>query len=223
MELLRAIFLTLNQSAIADEVPTAPSVRGYLVPLAAAAVYLSFLLSLMAAFAAMWGKRWLGVDSRSVGKTIIEHCEDRQKKHDEFKTWRSKIYIVSPPLMLCAAIQLLGCGVYINLTAANTNLHYILAPFALIGAFYLLACSLCTGRHANRPTVLLGPEVEAVSHLVAALHSIATAGISFMQASTLVPGNNPPARFVGGDYPPFVPNSPRGAPLTTSPDVAPFS
>ena len=179
-ELLRAILLALNQSAIADETLTAPFDQKDPPIFAAACVYLSSLLSLLAAFAAMWGKRWLSDDLRSAGETMIERCGDRQRKRDEFKTWRSWMFIESPPFMLSIVIQLLILGVCAN-AAPNNTVRIILIPVVILGALYV-AASLYGTNHAPIP---VDPWMEAGFRPVAALHSIAAAGISLCKRPLL--------------------------------------
>ena len=140
-------------------------------------MYASFLLSLLAAFAAMWGKRWLGDDLQSAGKTLIErpHCGERQSKRDESKKWRFWIYIGSPPRLLYFAIVLLVFGVYVNLLTLNTTILFVLAPVIVSGLLYVLASSLGTHPHISILPVV--PWMGAGYRPVDALHSIAAPGL----------------------------------------------
>lgn len=164
---------------ITDETLTAPPDKEDPPTFAAATMYMSLLLSLLAAFAAMWGKRWLGDDLRSTGRTMIEHCGDRQRKHDEFKKWRFWIYIEAPPFMLYAAILLLVFGFYVNLATVNTTVFFALAPLVFSGLLYVLASFVGAAQHPHRPTLPVVPRnsgKQAGSRIAAAFRSVA-AGI----------------------------------------------
>ena len=138
---------------------------------------MSLLLSLFAAFAAMWGKRWLGSDLRNAGRTMIEHCGDRQRKCDEFKKWRFELYIEAPAIMLYIAIFLLVIGVYVDLGPVNTTLTIALFPMIPLGALFILISFLGTLRRSRYPAVPSSGKKPG-SRITAALRSIAAAGTS---------------------------------------------
>ena len=89
MALLRAILLTLNQSAIPGETPTVPQdppTPSEIVTVTCL-MYASLLISLLVAFVAMLGKQWLNRYMRNSGGSMIERCGDRQRKFDGIEKW----------------------------------------------------------------------------------------------------------------------------------------
>ena len=85
MALLRAILLTLNQSAIPGETPVVPPAQEgppSEIVTVTCLMYASLLISLLAAFVAMLGKQWLNRYLRNSGGSMIERCGDRQHKCD---------------------------------------------------------------------------------------------------------------------------------------------
>ena len=102
--------------------PPPPPVHKIPSGLGAVTIYASLLLSLLAVFAAMRGKQWLDHDLRSgAGKTIIEHCGDRQRKCDEFEKWWFYLYIEAPGVMLYFAIGFLLLGIFMNVMAITDS------------------------------------------------------------------------------------------------------
>ena len=78
-----AILLTLNQSAIPGETSTVPPFQEDPPSEIVAVTELmnaSLLVSLLAAFVAMFGKQWLNRYLRNPGGSMIERCGDRQRK-----------------------------------------------------------------------------------------------------------------------------------------------
>jgi len=109
--LLRAILLTLNQSAIPGETPTVPPAQEASlseIVTATGLMYASLLISLLAAFVAMLGKQWLNRYLRNSGGSMIERCGDRQRKCDGLKKWPLHFFVESLPVMLQVALLLLG-------------------------------------------------------------------------------------------------------------------
>ena len=96
--LLRAILLTLNQSAIPGESPTVPPIQkdpASEIVTTTCLMYASLLISLLAAFIAMLGKQWLNRYLRHSGGSMIERCGDRQRKCDGLKKWPLRFFIES--------------------------------------------------------------------------------------------------------------------------------
>lgn len=73
-------------------------------------LYASLAASLLAAFLAVLGKQWLNRYMRRTGGSVIERCKDRQRKADGMKQWGFSIVMEALPLMLQAALLLLGCA-----------------------------------------------------------------------------------------------------------------
>lgn len=71
-------------------------------------LYASLGASLLAAFLAVLGKQWLNRYVRGKGGSAIERCRDRQRKADGMKDWLFPVVMETLPLMLQAALLLLG-------------------------------------------------------------------------------------------------------------------
>ena len=138
--LLRAILLTLNQSAIPNEPPAIPPVQDHPpseIVTATALLYASLLISLLAAFVAMLGKQWLNRYLRHSGGSMIERCGDRQRKCDGLDKWPSlHLFIESLPVMLQIALLLLACGLCRYMESVNTTVAYILFTLTGLGVVF---------------------------------------------------------------------------------------
>ena len=80
---------------------TGPSLQTKILPLpqrGTVPLYVSLLMSLLAAFIAMLGKQWLNRYLRHTGGSVIERCGDRQRKFDGLRNGPSAYsWKVSPP------------------------------------------------------------------------------------------------------------------------------
>ena len=139
--LLRAILLTLNQSAIPGESPTIPPIQAGPASetiTTTCLMYASLLISLLAAFIAMLGKQWLNRYLRNSGGSMIERCGDRQRKCDGLKRWPLHFFIESLPVMLQAALLLLTCGLCRHMWSINATVAYTLICLTGLGlAFFI--------------------------------------------------------------------------------------
>ena len=140
--LLRAILLTLNQSAIPGESPSLLPVQagppGGIVTVSGL-MYASLLISLLAAFTAMLGKQWLNRYLRHVGGSTIERCGDRQRKCDGLAKWPFHLFIESLPIMLQVSLLLLACGLCQYMWSINTTVAYTLITLTALGVLFYLA------------------------------------------------------------------------------------
>jgi hypothetical protein len=137
--LLRAILLTLNQSAIPGETPAIPPVQGNPpseIVTATCLMYASLLISLLAAFVAMLGKQWLNRYLRNSGGSVIERCGDRQRKCDGLEKWPFHFFVESLPLMLQAALLLLACGLCRHMWSINALVARTLISLTGLGVTF---------------------------------------------------------------------------------------
>ena len=140
--LLRAILLTLNQSAIPGETPTVPPVQAGPASetvTTTCLMYASLLISLLAAFIAMLGKQWLNRYLQNSGGSMIERCGDRQRKFDGLEKWPLHFFIESLPVMLQAALLLLACGLCRHMWSINTPVAYTLVCLTGLGVAFFIA------------------------------------------------------------------------------------
>jgi len=109
-------------------------------------LYSSLAASLLAAFIAMLGKQWLNryvrVDMRG---SVIDRCRDRQRKMDGMVTWRFELVMEGLPLMLQAALLLLGYALSEYLYSIGRVVASVVIGFTSFGLlFYLLIVSAAT-------------------------------------------------------------------------------
>ena len=142
MALLRAILLTLNQSAIPGETSTVPPVQQNPpseIVTVTCLMYASLLISLLVAFVAMLGKQWLNRYMRNSGGSMIERCGDRQRKCDGLEKWPLHFFVESLPVMLQVALFLLACGLCRHMWSINAPVVYTLISLTGIGVLFYIA------------------------------------------------------------------------------------
>ena len=101
----------MDNTAFGNDVPTLPQWNGpprALVEVQAI-LFASLTSSLLAAFLAVLGKQWLNrYDSSDVRGSAIERSHNRQRKFDGIRAWYFNYVMESLPMMLQAALLLLG-------------------------------------------------------------------------------------------------------------------
>jgi len=110
-----------------------------------AILYSSLSASLLAAFIAMLGKQWLNRYASAEHGTTIDRGRDRKRKMDGMVTWQFGLVMECLPLMLQAALLLLGCALSDYLYFINRVVASVLIGFTTFGLlFYLLIVSAAT-------------------------------------------------------------------------------
>ena len=140
--LLRAILLTLNQSAVPGEISTVPPIQENPpseIVTATCLMYASLLISLLAAFVAMLGKQWLNRYLRNSGGSMIERCGDRQRKCDGLEKWPFHSFVESLPLMLQVSLLLLACGLCRHMWSINALVARTLISLTGLGITFYIA------------------------------------------------------------------------------------
>ena len=139
---LRAILLTLNNSATLGELPAPPtpwSGPAQELVVVTNLMYASLLLSLLAAFVAMLGKQWLNRYLRDTGGSIAERCGDRQRKRNGIEKWPFEVFIESLPVMLQIALLLLAVGLSRYLWTINVSVARTILGLTAFGVgFFIL-------------------------------------------------------------------------------------
>jgi hypothetical protein len=139
---LRAILLTLNQSAILGELPAPPTAwsgPAQEIVVVTNLLYASLIISLLAAFVAMLGKQWLNRYLRDTGGSIAERCGDRQRKRNGIEKWPFEMFVESLPVMLQTALLLLGVGLARYLWTINVSVACTIIGLTAFGvAFFIL-------------------------------------------------------------------------------------
>ena len=111
--LLRVLIYEINNTAFGDKVPTLPQWTGPPLTMVhvQAILFASLAISLLSAFLAMLGKQWLNrYVSTDMRGSAVERSHNRQRKLDGIVTWYFDHVMESLPLMLQAALLLLGCA-----------------------------------------------------------------------------------------------------------------
>jgi hypothetical protein len=119
---LRALLLSPNQPTAPGEVPAAPPVWNappVEIITTSNLLYASLLMSLLAASLAMLGKQWPNKYLRHAGGSMIERCDDHQRKIDRLAKWPFRLFIESLPVMLQIALLLLSCGLSRYMQSVN--------------------------------------------------------------------------------------------------------
>ena len=171
--LLRVLIHKTDNTTFGDDPPTVPQWTGPPHPIVQvqAILYASLATSLLSAFLAMLGKQWLNrYVSTDVRGTAIERSQNRQRKLDGIVTWYFDNVMELLPLMLQAALLLLGCALSrylwdINVTVASvvlgiTSSGFIFYIFIIsAGATYGDCPYQTPGSHALR---YLKPPMDAL-------------------------------------------------------------
>ena len=104
-----------------------------------AILFASLAASLFSAFLAMLGKQWLNryasVDMRG---SAIERSQNRQRKLNGIDSWYFDHVMESLPLMLQAALLLLGCALSRYLWEINTTVASVVLGVTSIGVLLYL-------------------------------------------------------------------------------------
>jgi hypothetical protein len=192
--LLRAILLTLNQSAIPGETATVPPAQENPpaeIVTVTALMYASLVISLLAAFVAMLGKQWLNRYLRNTGGSMIERCGDRQRKCDGLKKWPFHFFVESLPVMLQAALLLLACGLCKHMATINTPVAGVLITLTVLGVVFYLGIVIVGASSYECPfqtpvsTALRRIWKSTKPHVTATLHSaVIGASLLWLPVST---------------------------------------
>ena len=102
-------------------------------------LYASLATSLLSAFLAMLGKQWLNryasIDMRG---SVIERCQNRQRKLDGIVAWYFEYVMESLPLMLQAALLLFGCALSKYLWDVDIAVASVVISVTSFGVFFYL-------------------------------------------------------------------------------------
>jgi len=109
-------------------------------------LYSSLAASLLSAFVAMLGKQWLNRYAEvEVRGSVLDRSRHRQRKMDGMVNWHFDLVMESLPLMLQAALLLLGYALSEYLFSINKTVAGVLIGFTTAGLlFYLLIVSAAT-------------------------------------------------------------------------------
>ena len=110
-----------------------------------AILYSSLSASLLAAFVAMLGKQWLNRYASVEHGSVVDRGRQRKRKMDGMVTWRFGLVMECLPLMLQAALLLLGYALSNYLFFINKAIASVIMGFTTFGLlFYLLVVLAAT-------------------------------------------------------------------------------
>ena len=139
--LLRVILYNMNKTAFGNDIPTIPQWTGppRAIVQVQAILYASLATSLFSAFLAVLGKQWLNryasVDMRG---SAIERSQNRQRKLDGIDSWYFDYVMELLPLMLQAALLLLGCALSRYLWEIDTTVASVVLGVTSFGVLFYL-------------------------------------------------------------------------------------
>ena len=110
-----------------------------------AILYASLSTTLLAAFVAMLGKQWLNRYASVERGSVIDRCRQRKRRMDGMMTWKFGLVMECLPLMLQAALLLLGYALSNYLFVINRVIASVVIGFLTFGLlFYFLIVSAAT-------------------------------------------------------------------------------
>ena len=140
--LLRVLIYKIDNTTFGNDIPTPPQWTGppHSIVQVQAILFASLAASLFSAFLAMLGKQWLNrYDSTDMRGTAIERAQSRQRKLNGIIAWYFHYVMESLPLMLQAALSLLGCALSRYLWEVNITVALVVLGITSFGiALYLL-------------------------------------------------------------------------------------
>ena len=115
-------------------------------------LFSSLAASLLAAFVAMLGKQWLNRYSKvDMHGSLIDRSRDRQRKMDGMNTWGFNFVMESLPLMLQAALILLGYALSNYLFTIDKTVAAVIIGFTSFGLLFYGAIAVAAILSYNCP------------------------------------------------------------------------
>ena len=189
--LLRVLIYKTDNTTFGNDIPPLPQWTGppQMIVQVQAVLYASLTVSLLSAFLAMLGKQWLNrYASTDLRGTAIERSQNRQRKLDGIITWYFDHVMESLPLMLQAALLLLGCALSRYLWEINTAVASVLIGVTSLGMIFYIFIVIAGAASESCPYQTPGstalryadPKVKGM------LHSVTTVATSAASAVLLV-------------------------------------
>ena len=179
--LLRVLIYKIDNTTFGNDVPTIPQWSGppRSIIQVQAILYASLATSLFSAFLAMLGKQWLNryasIDMRG---TAIERSQNRQQKLNGIVTWYFEHVMESLPLMLQAALLLLGCALSRYLWEIDTTVASVILGATSLGVVFYLFIVIAGSASASCPYQTPGSRLLRSSTLALMLAPSALASIA---------------------------------------------
>ena len=139
--LLRVLIYKIDNTTFGNSVPSLPQWSGppHTIVQVQAILFASLAVSLLSAFLAMLGKQWLNryesIDKRGLA---IERSHNRQQKLGGIVGWYFDHVMESLPMMLQAALLLLGCALTLYLWGVNITVASVVLSITSFGAIFYI-------------------------------------------------------------------------------------
>jgi len=174
--LLRVLIHKIDNTTFGDNTPTIPQWNGppHTIVQVQAILYASLAASLFSALLAMLGKQWLNrYASTDVRGTAIERSKNRQRKLDGIVAWYFNHVMELLPLMLQAALLLLGCALTFYLWGINTTIASVVLGVTSSGIIFYIFIIVAGAVSESCP--YRTPGSHALLYLWRVLHSVPSA------------------------------------------------
>ena len=152
--LLRVLIHKMDNTTFGNNVPTIPQWTGPSPTIVhvQAILFASLAVSLLVAFLAVLGKQWLNrYTSSDVRGSAVGRGQGRQQKLDGIVTWYFDHVMQSLPLMLQAALLLLGCALSRYLWEVNTVVASVVVGVTSFGVLFYLFIVVAGATFVNCP------------------------------------------------------------------------
>ena len=178
--LLRILIHKVDNTTFGDNVPTVPQWTGppRKIVHVQAILFASLAASLFAAFLAMLGKQWLNqYASVDIRGSAIERGRNRQRKLDGVVTWYFDQVMQSLPLMLQAALLLLGCALSRYLWEIDIIVASVVVGVTSFGVFFYLFIAVAGAVFVSCPYQTPGAQIlrripDIICHIPEIVHPI---------------------------------------------------
>ena len=178
--LLRVLIHKMDNTTFGGDVPAVPQWTGppRMAVHVQAMLFASLAASLLSAFLAMLGKQWLNryasVDMRG---SAIERSQNRQRKLDGIIAWYFGHVMQSLPLMLQAALLLLGLALSLYLWEIDTTVASVVVGVTSFGVLIYLFIIVAGAVYTSCPYQTPGAHILRrflywIHHTPDALHSV---------------------------------------------------
>ena len=175
--LLRVLIYKIDNTTFGNDTPALPQWTGppREIVRVQAILFASLAASLFSAFLAMLGKQWLNrYASTDLRGTAIERSQDRQRKLDGIVAWYFEHVMEFLPLMLQAALLLLGCALSFYLWEINVTVASVVVGVTSSGVILYIA--LIAAGAASESCPYQTPGSYALRYLSRRIHLSAIPG-----------------------------------------------
>ena len=152
--LLRVLLYKMDNTTFGNHVPPLPQWTGppNAIVQVQAVLFTSLAASLLSALLAVLGKQWLSrYDSADMKGTTVERAQNRQRKLDGIDAWYFHYVIGALPLMLQAALLLLGCALSRYLWEVNIVVASVILGVTSLGMSFYLAIVVAGAANESCP------------------------------------------------------------------------